>query len=197
MRSTDFHIPLPSASYSTDYPIARSHVATSASERLPISISRYKSYACPALYRFSIKKFGKTVAFYYGETSDLSTRLSHYCGMVRRMLLLYGAIPNIFVEKHPMRHVHYHLANAVVSGNSIELSVWRLPMTSKVRRERLEQARRRKYALLHPHATVIHSKGKGIGNFESKPPIGMSPKWQNAHTRLQTVVGRSSSKIVP
>ena len=197
MRTVLLRIPLPGALYSTDYPKARSHPATSASERLPNSISRYRTSTYPALYRFTIRKFGSTTAFYYGETKNLSSRLGHYCGMLRRMLLLHAAVPNVFVEKHPMRHIHYHLANAVAHGDLIELSVWRLPSTKKIKRECLENARRRHYALLHPQATVIHSKARGSGNFESKPPTIMSRAWQDAHTRLVPFAGRSSSKVVP
>ncbi len=197
MRTVYLRIPLPGSFYSCDYPKARGRTATSASERLPHSISRYKNSSSPALYRFTIREFGRPIAFYYGETKDISSRLGHYCGMVRRMLLLHAAIPDVFVEKHPMRHIHYHLANAIVLGKTIELTVWRLPSTTKKKRERLEAARRRQYALLHPFATVVHSKVLGAGNFESNPPCGLSHAWRNAHARLKPFAGRSGSRVVP
>ena len=199
MRSAPFVLPTPGPVCCPDFPRTRKCHPTPArttSERVPVSL-QYKGFVGPALYRFVIYSPNQSVsAFYYGETGNLAKRIGHYCGMVRRLLALHTPGLLILVEKHPMRHIHYHLAEALLTpGAHVQFSSWRLPSgLCNAKQEQLESRARDRFSKLHPPAAVIYSRGKG--NFESKPPLTLSSQWQSVHKRLTKFSPRASSVII-
>lgn len=181
-----FSIELPPAPFlvNRDYPMARNIPgATTVSERLPTCLAEANDI--PALYRFTIYADGLVDRFYVGETIHFASRMRQYCGMIRRLLLLYHLVPQVIIEKHPMRHIHYYLANSLMSANSqIDLEWMELNLIlSKTERENEERIERQRFQIEHPNAHLI--AGHANGNFETHPPNLMNENWAAVHGRLQ------------
>ena len=194
MQKITFTLPLPPCPFSVndDFPDAR-HVllATTASERLPECLKTAED--TPALYRFAIYAGNRVERFYVGETIHFRSRMRQYCGMIRRLLLIYYGVPKVVLEKHPMRHVQYFLANALQAEALVELE-WR-PLQqhlSKTQREEKEREEQKRFQGLHPTAKLI--AGRADGNFETHPPQPLPPTWRPVHARLLTFPKRRTKK---
>ena len=141
MQKIAFTLQLPPVPFvsNVDYPNARNKNisgAITASERLPTCLAG--AHDKPAIYRFVIFN-GQTIErFYVGETVHFATRMMQYSGMIRRLLLMAQMVPDVVVEKHPMRHVQYFLAKALHSGVRIDLEFDK-PMGDLNKKERIKK----------------------------------------------------------
>ena len=186
-----FTLALPPSPFANhpDYPVARKVPgATTASERLPLCLVGFPDI--PAVYRFTIYIGPSVQRFYVGETIHFASRMEQYCGMIRRLLLLHQGVPNVVLEKHPMRHVQYFLASALLQVDArIELEWnWLSTALSKKQREALERAEQQRFQVVHSKAILI--AGHASGNFETHPPHPLSPHWTKAHDRIGTCPSR-------
>jgi len=145
------------------------------------------------LYWFVLYDAGGVEAFYVGETIHFATRLGQYCGMIRRLLLLHDAAPKVILEKHPMRHIQYHLAASLRDERHITLE-WDALKSSvtKIEREHAEKETRQKLQQQHPHARAI--AGRRNQNFETNCPNSLTPGWSTARARLLTCPNRRGKK---
>ncbi len=188
---TEFVLPLPgvAGSQHRDYPQSRTvTTALTVSERLPACLTGTRNK--PALYRFLIHRGNRLEQFYVGETVHFATRMGQYCGMVRRLLLLASGAPSVVIEKHPFRHVQYHIASALLKkGHYVTLEWTYLPsVVSKRGREKLEQQEQQRLGRRQRRAVLI--AGKRRGNFETHRPPSMLPIWALVHSRLTTCPAR-------
>ena len=189
-----FTIPLPALPpvIHPDYPRARNVAnAYTASERLPSCFTDASDE--PALYRFYIFDGPTLVRFYVGETLRFATRMGHYCGMTRRLLLLKQRAERVVLEKHPMRHVHFFLAEALCHPRHVEIEWTSLSSTlTKTQRVAAESDEQRRLQIQHPYAALIG--GRGTGNFETNPQRPLSVVWNVVHGRLLTCPDRTKRK---
>ncbi len=184
MKQKNFILDLPPNPllFRWDYPEARKCAgAYTASEKLPESLNGLPDN--PALYRFFIYD-GKSLKYaYVGETVNLTRRMGQYCGMIRRLLLLYCGANSVCIEKHPVRHIQYCMAHALLSpGYEIKLC-WTdfLPNVDKRGRIAAERAEVAHIRDANPHTLLLTGLA---GNFHTAPFNPLSTEWQNVHTRL-------------
>lgn len=190
-------IPLPSKTNlpNRDYPRGRSDTkALTASERLPSCLARARER--PALYRFLIYRNLVLEKVNIGETKHFRTRMSQYCEMIRRLLLLLENKNRVLIEKHPFRLVQYFIARSLIAPHYRVILNWTYISTqlNKLAREKLE--RNEQYRIrgrLQPKHLI---GGRWDGNFENQPMPNQN-NWQSVHRRLAAFKGRRRSVVVP
>ena len=187
----EFTIPLPPPPPEThaDYPQARKcATARTASERLPFCIRGECDE--PALYRFYIYDESHLIRFYVGETIRFATRMGHYCGMTRRLLLLKQGEHSVWLEKHPMRHVHFFLAEALSHPRRVVLE-WSVLSRDLNKAKRVAAEHQERNRLQEKYPSAISIGGHGVGNFETNPNRPLVVQWASVHQRLLTKQNRT------